>query len=95
MILKHISFSLYKYFESIKNLPQNGQILSFFHFSSLKNGKIDDSGDAVSVKQTSMIVYILLSSLTESTYKLNFWNTNSKQAVLSRTTLEFSYKVFH
>ena len=39
MIPKHISFSLYKYFESIKNRPQNGQILSFFHFSSLKNGK--------------------------------------------------------
>ena len=40
MIPKHIYFSLYKYFGSIKNLPQNGQILSFFHFSSLKNGKI-------------------------------------------------------
>ena len=39
MIPKNISFSLYKYFESIKNLSQNGQILSVFHFSSLKNGK--------------------------------------------------------
>ena len=39
MIPKHISFSLYKYFESIKKLRQNGQILSFFHFSSIKNGK--------------------------------------------------------
>ena len=37
MIPKHISFSFYKYFESIKNLRQNGQILSFFHFSSLEN----------------------------------------------------------
>ena len=36
MIPKHISFSLYKYFGSIKNLAQNGQIPSFFYFSSLK-----------------------------------------------------------
>ena len=40
MIPKHISFSLYKYFESINNLPQNGKNLSFFHLSSLKNGKL-------------------------------------------------------
>ena len=39
MIPKHIHFSVYKYFESIKNVRQNVQILSFFQFSSLKNGK--------------------------------------------------------
>ena len=43
MIPKHISFSLYKYFESIKNVTQNGRILSFFHFSSLKNGDMNIS----------------------------------------------------
>ena len=42
MIPKHIYSSLYKYFESIKTLRQNGQILSFFHLSSLnKQQKYD------------------------------------------------------
>ena len=49
MIPKPISFSLYKYFESIKNVRQNVQILSFFHFSSLKVKRVEIQESAASL----------------------------------------------
>ena len=74
MIPKHISFSLYKYFESIKNLRQNGQILSFFHFSSLKNGKsmtflnhdCERTEDRTTELQAPAMVFVSLQSKSKS-----------------------------
>ena len=61
MIPKHVSFSLYKYVESIKNLPQNGQIISFFQFYSLKNGEKYDVINSNSIRVVGICIHNLIS----------------------------------
>ena len=69
MIPKHIFFSLYKYFESIKNLIQNGQILLFFIFLPLKTTAQEASSQYIKYTYSCVVI----EALFEWTFQSQYW----------------------